>query len=48
MGYKRDQTEVQSKLFGNKGGGLFNNKPYDFILKEEFRKDNLLDRKSVV
>jgi len=43
MGYKRDQREVQSKFFDNKGGGLFNNKSYNFVLKEEFRKDNLYE-----
>jgi len=42
MGYIKEQREVQSKFFRNKGGGVFNQNPYDFVLKEEFRKDNLL------
>lgn len=43
MGYNEEQRIVQSKFFGNKGGGVFNQNVYNFVLKEVFRKDNLFD-----
>lgn len=41
MGYSEEQRKVQSGFFGYKGGGIFNKKPYDFVLKEVFRQENL-------
>ena len=43
MGYIKDQREAQSKYYVDKGGGLFNDKAYDFVLKEDFTKDNLFN-----
>lgn len=47
MGYIKEQRALQGAFFGNKGGGFFNPKKvtkpktYDFVLKEDYRKDNL-------
>ena len=43
MEYNEEQRIVQSEFFDDKGGGLFNQKAYNFVLREEFRKDNLFN-----
>lgn len=39
--YQKEQSKIQAQFFDGKCGGEFNSSEYPYVLKEEFRKDNL-------